>query len=472
MIPRLVRTLKHEIRAKHSLANNLLYAAQTLGLELDDNLCISFEGSKPLSLQKVHPKDVRKALQQITRQACYSATPANARKDFFKPKGVFDVSQSLRFLRNRSTEGHLATLDASRFESVSVGCVLTNDRLASTGWVESSDCRFCHVSKESLPNLLQCDKLHEQIGRPIPHEFGPNFLTMGHVHHPLFVARRRLLHLTANELEVSPQFCDGEPRRLWSDGSVVHADRFWLATATYAIVDSNGQLVKKGQVNHWNLAAYSAELWAVIVACTDATRPIQLFSECLAVVEQASTVFAGGPIHAGWACKEWWTFLHRLVELRRQVCEIPFSVKWIPAHCFDDLPEYMITDSLAFSANTTREHILNNRAADRFAKSLAHKLAPVHPDMQRCADKAIEQHHSWLVALHTLLPTSDPAKAADTQAPSSSQEITIDQCRNRFPAWRWNLPKRHFPWRAKIPNKLAQPLRCSYTAVDWRTLCS
>ena len=124
----------------------------------------------------------------------------------------------------------------------SVGCVLTNDRLASTGWVESSDCRFCHVSKESLPNLLQCDKLHEQIGRPIPHEFGPNFLTMGHVHHPLFVARRRLLHLTANELEVSPQFCDGEPRRLWSDGSVVHADRFWLATATYAIVDSNGSL--------------------------------------------------------------------------------------------------------------------------------------------------------------------------------------------------------------------------------------
>ena len=71
--------------------------------------------------------------------------------------------------------------------------------------------------------------------------------------------------------------------------------------------------MKKGQVNHWNLAAYSAELWAVIVACTDATRPIQLFSECLAVVEQASTVFcrwdpfmqvglarSGGPFCTDW----------------------------------------------------------------------------------------------------------------------------------------------------------------------------
>ena len=173
-----------------------------------------------------------------------------------------------------------------------------------------------------------------------------------------------------------------------------------------------------------------------------------------------------------WACKEWWQFLQRLVALRKQVCDFPFGIEWIPAHCFDDLPEYMITETLASSANTTREHVLNNRAADRFAKSLAHKLAPVHPDMQRCADRAIEQHHAWLVVLHTWLPTCDPATNEELQTASSSQEITIDQCRSRFPAWHWNLSKRHFPWRAKIPYKLKQPARWNHTAADWRTVCA
>ena len=232
LISKFARTFNHEAKAKHSLAHNLVYATQTLGLELDGNLCISFEGSKPLCLTQVHPKDIRKALQQITRQACYVATPTNARKDFFKPKGIFDVSQSLRFVHNSTPNTQGAALDVSRFESVSVGCILTNDRMASMGWAESSDCRFCHATKECLPHLLQCEKLHELIGQPVSHEFGPNFFTMGHVHHPSFVGRRRLLHLTANELEISPEFRDGEPRRLWSDGSVVHAERFWLTTAT------------------------------------------------------------------------------------------------------------------------------------------------------------------------------------------------------------------------------------------------
>ena len=149
LVPKLIRALKNSVRAKHSLANNLLYATQTLGLDLDADLCISFEGSKPLCLLHGHPKDIRKALQQITRQECYVATPANARKDFNKPKGIFDVTQSLRLLRQTSPLDAPGISDRSRFESITVGCVLTNDRLACAGWVESSACRFCKLAKES-----------------------------------------------------------------------------------------------------------------------------------------------------------------------------------------------------------------------------------------------------------------------------------------------------------------------------------
>lgn len=220
---------------------------------------------------------------------------------------------------------------------------------------------------------------------------------------------------------------------------MVHAARFLLSTATFAIVDSQGQLVKKGQANHLNLAAYSAESWAVIVARAGATRRLTIYSDCSTVVQQATEIFAGASIHADWSCKEWWKFLHTLVARRKQYSAVPFSIPWIPAHCFDDLPEYLITDNLAATANTTREHIFNNRTADSIAKTLAKHLAPVQPDMQILAGRAIEQHQSWLVALHKLLPTNEQVPSDSIQTSNHNDDITLDQCRSRFPAWLWNF---------------------------------
>ena len=467
ILPKLQRTLQSEARAKHSLANSLLDAAELLHIQLDQNFGISFAGCKPVNLQDVHPKDIRKALQQVVRHACYTATPPT-RKDFSRPTGILDHKQSTRFLVQKQSNDSCGTPDASRFESICVGCVLTNDRLASTGWTDNSLCRFCNATKESLPHLLECENLHELIGPPVQHEFGNNFMTMGHIHHPKFIARKRLLCLSARDLESSVHFEAGAYEKLWTDGSVIYADCFWLRTATYAIVDSCGHVRKQGQVNHWNLA----ELWAVVTSCALATQPTIVHSDCLTVVQQASEIFDGKPVHQDWACKEWWNFLFQLFHLRTQQCSQPFVIRWIPAHCLDTLSEVEITEAMAMQKKTTRENILNNRKADQAARFSAKKLAPVHPDMQTRANKAIDAHHAWLVSLHKLLPTSDPGDPHVKSQDTGPADVPLDQCKLRFPSWHWHLPKKHFPWKPKIPLHMKCPTRWAHTGTEWRTRCA
>lgn len=126
----------------------------------------------------------------------------------------------------------------ARFESVLVGSTLTNDRMAATGWAKSRECRFCHNTKEPLHHLtIDCPTLREEIGAPGGHQLGANFQMLGHVEHPKFVARRRLLHQSSDGLVAADQFADGHTQSRWTDGSVVNSDNFWLSVGTFAITD-------------------------------------------------------------------------------------------------------------------------------------------------------------------------------------------------------------------------------------------
>lgn len=201
-------------------------AANTLGLQIDTNLGLSFEGS-PTRCQ---------AARHITRHACYVSTPHSGRKDFCKPCGIFDFTQSTLSLHRKSETTPGVISDSSRFEPVVIGCTLTNDRLASSGWTESALCRFCNETKESMPHLIECTALHQLIGPPTSHEFGPNFLMLGHVQHPYFIGRKRFLSFDTSVITCAADFNPGPLRKVWTDGSVLFPTKFWLTAATYAVL--------------------------------------------------------------------------------------------------------------------------------------------------------------------------------------------------------------------------------------------
>ena len=473
IIPKLKRTLGAHDNTKHALALSLRDAAHTLGLQLNTDLGLSFQGSQPLDLTKVRPIDVKRAMQHITRHACYVSTPHNGRKDFCKPSGIFDFTQSTLILQQKEETVPGVISDSSRFESVVIGCTLTNDRMASSGWTESAVCRFCGETKESMPNLVQCTALHPLIGSPIPHEFGPNFLMLGHVQHPHFIGRKRLLSLDTNTIACAAHFALGPLRKVWTDGSVIFPTKFWLTTATYAVIAEDFSVVSQGQVNAWNLASYTAELWAVVVACTKACGPTNIFSDSLTVVQQCNEVFDHGVIGDDWLCSTWWRHLRDLYRYRQETVNPPFLIQWVPAHRLERVPDQLLTDELAACAGTTKEHILHNRRADLVAKELAYRLAPVDCAMQRQADQAILQHHRWLINLHRLLPTSVPPTNVEV-APrvEAVADVTPDQCKARFPQWMWGLRPSLFTWKPKIPAQCPCPARWARPERDWHTLCA
>ena len=154
---------------------------------------------------------------------------------------------------------------------------------------------------------MACDALHEIIGKPIAHEFGPNSAMMGHM--PCFVCCPQApLVLTPEDITISDTFSDGASVRMWTDGSVLRNDKFWLTTATFAVILECGSILTRGQVNHWNLTLYTAELWAIIIACSLSKQPLQVFSDNLTVVQQANELFSTQSVGPNWLCRDWWEF--------------------------------------------------------------------------------------------------------------------------------------------------------------------
>lgn len=79
----------------------------------------------------MRPKDIKKGLQRINRNACDAAASGSTQKDFNRPSGVFDVQQTTRFLKRASKNDIPAVSDISRFESVLRVCL---DK-RPVGWV-------------------------------------------------------------------------------------------------------------------------------------------------------------------------------------------------------------------------------------------------------------------------------------------------------------------------------------------------
>lgn len=307
-----------------------------------------------MPLYDLTPQDARKVLQAIARNDCYDFAGSTPRKDFSKTNDVFDLALTSATFRSDRVLTTEAISNHQRFESVVVGCALTNDRMASTGWSDTPKCRFCDFEKESMPHLVfDCPRIGGLIGAPMVHEMGANFGILGHVHHPPFIARRRLLQNDPSAIVVPEEFNAEITAEIWTDGSVVFGENTWLATGAFAVLDSQRNIIHKGQVNHWSLSAYATELWAVVYSCSRAATGLHIYSDCKLVVEQVSKIFAGAKADPLWKCWKWWVHLSNLVTRRSASGHCPFHIDWIPAHRLEAVPIPLLTEELARTANTS-----------------------------------------------------------------------------------------------------------------------
>ena len=174
---------------RDSLIQQIADAVGHLGLTLHSGLRISFRGSCPISLYELHHRDFTKSLQYFARQKCYTDAAKSTRKDLRSCQDIFDPDLSSLFLRRSGL--HLDSTIPNRmfFESVQVGCNLTNDRLYRAELVAAPNCRLCDCAKETWEHLVyHCPGVESAISRPPDHEFGVNFPMFGLCTHPRKVA--------------------------------------------------------------------------------------------------------------------------------------------------------------------------------------------------------------------------------------------------------------------------------------------
>ena len=261
-IPMLQALVANRSAPKHSLAASFQKACETLGLDVDETLAISFHGSKPLPLGLVPPKTLRSFLKHLAIQAQYHAVQHGKRKDICKPSGLLDFSLSTEFLKHPTFQTAHFPSAISHFESVLVGCTLTKDRLFASGWAEDSKCRFCGKVKETLAHIVfQCQTYHAWTSRPVLHEFGANFPLLGIFEHPIALAKHRIRQTKAQETQVAEFRPDLPLQEFWTDGSLLWPKHFWVATAAFAVIDAAGHVVMSGPVQSLVLSSYVPELF-------------------------------------------------------------------------------------------------------------------------------------------------------------------------------------------------------------------
>ena len=400
---------------RESLMWQLEAALKLLGLTLQQGLCISFRGSQPIPLYMMNHRDIAKPLQYLAKQKCYTEAASSKRRDIAKCSAVVDPDLSSLFVHKSQLKLESPIPCRILFESVQSGCNLTNDRLFRAELVESPKCRLCDCPKENWAHLVHdCPGVASAISRPPDHELGVNFPMFGLRAHPRSIALRRL-QMSSLGAE-STTFDATRTELFWTDGSVQWGSYFWLATGAYAIVDARFQVVESGGVSHWELSAYTTELYALLRVIKRATCCIQVKSDCQSIVDQFAELCRAGRVHASWPHTSWWQEICRILLARREYCVAPIEVLWTPSHLLEHLPLELISEAAARAGacGSTARDIYANRIADKEANRLATELSPIHPRDQKMLESAVLHRQEWLVMLNWLLETTQPS-------PSSSQ---------------------------------------------------
>lgn len=91
--------------------------------------------------------------------------------------------------------------------------------------------------------------------------------------------------------------------------------------------------------------------------------------------------------------------------------------------------------------------------------------------MRKGLKQAILDHQTWLVGLHCLLPTKEPAPSTPVEVRVLPAVLTPVECRLRYPQWLRDAPASSFRWKLKIPHDHPCPKGWRGAEKDWFTIC-
>ena len=454
----------------HSLLSQVRAAFSLFGLTLHDDFCVSFRCSQRVPLLDLPTSQLRKLLQQLARHVCYIRGCERKRKDTNTPKGILDFDLTCTFWKKSKLKFDEGLPATHCFESLVVGCSITNDRLCAAGLTQTDRCRFCQQEQENLPHLLQCFDVFHMFGTPTNHELGENFLNLGIIEHPPKIIEHRLQFSSTEQIPVA-DFTDPDVTTLlWTDGSLQWSNYFWLCAGGFAVCDQLGTCLAAGAVHCWNITSYSTELWALIIAVAVSSTSVHIFSDCRSVVDHFLQLDQLQDIPQSWPHRPWWLFLHKLVSQRRMVHSQAVQVDWVPAHLFEHMPVELISEELAAAKGTTRLHIFCNRVVDLRAKHEAVENSAIDPKLREWLLKAILSHQEWLTTLHKNLTSDEFAlqqnSIQDEETLIPGPEDSVEKHRSCFPKWPWQSILAHYGWKPKIPRGMVSPHR-SFAQTDW-----
>ena len=464
--------LDHVADNHYNYMRSIVEALNLFGIRVDHGLMISFGSSTKVPLVDFQPRDLRRTLQSLARNACYHQATHHTRKDFTKPKGILDhdlTSVFWRFSKLQFDNGLPAT---TFFDAQVVGCLLTKDRLHAASCVDDPHCRFCDYEKESLNHLVQqCTYVKQEFGSFPSHELGVNFNLLGIIDHPKAIVSHRLRWSDPQLIDIQ-LLDDGHERvTLWTDGSVFWSDVHWLTTGGFAIVDVNQKVILSGPVCHWSLTSYTTELWAILQACAIAKSKVLIASDCMTVVGQCWLAMEYNSIPSDWSHQTWWKFfLHMWQTKFKSDCNL-LEICWVPAHLYEGIPVELITVEMANAHDTTVQDIACNRRADFAAKDAAHADCAVDPNFKENLFAAILRHQEFLaklayhVGIECAIPLP-PEKFDERQEVDLHDDNAIIDF---FPNWNWNAASRSFGWKAKFSLNVPPPERCALDNSDWKT---
>lgn len=323
--------------------------------------------------------DVKHLFVAMGRQACYERSCDKPRKDLFRPKGIIDPFLSLLFKRKYKVPINHKDDLTPHCDSQVVGCTITNDRRFAAGFVETPDCRFCSQTKECLSHIVHdCSEAPAALRACLNHDLGVNYPLLGICEHPVSIIDHRLQFqaLSGEAVCFDPSL---DVQEVWTDGSVVLQESFWLTAAGFAVVGSQGQCIVSGRVQHVALSAYAAELYGVLQAILHCNHALIIWTDCQTVVDQFKHLTHHNRVGDTWSHRAWWSCILDVWRDRSNQHSTPVSLQWMKAHSFDGTAPHLLTDAMASSVGLTRQQILCNQKADSIAKQHAWSGAPINP---------------------------------------------------------------------------------------------
>ena len=475
--PLIIDLLNASFDSKYGLIPKLKLACETFGVTLHSDLTLSWRNGDKIPVEELTAKDARKTFQMLAINVTYQKCADTKRKDLFKPQGVVDKDLTMLFHSKSAIKVSTPFPASSLFENQLVGAAPTKDRLFAAKLADDANCRFCLKTKESMNHLVECQVVCDKIGHVPSHELGPNFALLGIVEHPCKIAEHRLRYVPL-QTQSHETFDENHVRmRFYTDGSVVWNNFYWLESGGYSIVNDQGELVSSGAVTHWHISSYTTELFAFLQVILQNPCPIHVFMDCQTVTKQFQQMVQTLAVDPQWSHQRWWQMILECLQIRRQKMRDPIVLEWIPAHVCENIPVHMIPQDVLIAKNTTRQHILLNRLADRHARHAAVQHSAIHPDDQHMLFNAVLAKQNWLTRLADLIycdyhELQQEAKCDSKEDSEQKSSLNEAESRQKFPNLYWDMNSAAYRWKVALPVNVRQPNKKQISPSDWEAVQS